>query len=479
MKGTNTGLFILLSALLFISIFYGYPAMLHLLPQGSHLWRQADCVAMSQNYQQFHLPFFQPQTYNLQSLNGRAAGEFPLFYFISAQLINVAFALRLLHTLIFISGISATYFIAFHFLQRRFLSLMCSLFMFTSPLLVFYGNNFLSDVPALSMAFIGWAFFLTAYKKSRLFGVGISFLCFALAGLLKASELINLAMITLFLLLQKDRNALFKWSLAWTILCGLLVFSWYFYAKQYNLENHDTYYFLSVFPVWKLSLYDIGLGAWRMLISLSKNYFWRPTSVLMIISAGYVFRHRNKLDRELRVVLLSGLAMTLLYILLFYQKMIGHEYYYVPFFVPLIFGIIAILKTYNSYHAENVFSHAVLFLFLIPNLLFCKTFVKEKLTDATYNGYLAAPELQRVLVWEGIRPESTVLSLPDDSPNKTLSLLKRKGYTEFNDYKEILKNGKADYLVLSNDCWKQKNSLQPYLKDSIGRFHGITLYKLK
>jgi len=34
-------------------------------------------------------------------------------------------------------------------------------------------------------------------------------------------------------------------------------------------------------------------------------------------------------------------------------------------------------------------------------------------------------------------------------------------------------------LIVGNDKWKQRILLQPYLKDSIGNFHGITLYKLK
>lgn len=159
MKQTLIGFYILLFSIAAICMFYNYPAMLHLLPQGSHLWRQADCLAMMQNYQQFQLDFFQPATYNLQSVNGNVAGEFPVLYFIAAQFKNAAFVLRFMHTFIFLSGMLATYFISFFFLQRRYLSVICSLLLFTSPLLIFYGNNFLSDVPALSVAFIGWAFF--------------------------------------------------------------------------------------------------------------------------------------------------------------------------------------------------------------------------------------------------------------------------------------------------------------------------------
>lgn len=75
-----------------------------------------------------------------------------------------------------------------------------------------------------------------------------------------------------------------------------------------------------------------------------------------------MLRHRKKLDAELRVVIASGMLFTILYILLFYQKMIGHEYYYVPFFIFILFALIGILKTYNFFHAENVFTHGTFYI---------------------------------------------------------------------------------------------------------------------
>jgi hypothetical protein len=205
-------------------------------------------------------------------------------------------------------------------------------------------------------------------------------------------------------------------------------------------------------------------------------------ATFFLVTADSCFLHAEtpkKLDAELRVVIASGMLFTILYILLFYQKMIGHEYYYVPFFIFILFALIGILKTYNFFHAENVFTHTALFIFLLLNIFFCKSFVSQKLTDNLYNGNMASVEMQQFLTQHGVSEKSILLSLPDDSPNKTLSLLKRKGYTEFNDYPKVLRQQQADFLVVGNNKWKQRILLQPYLKDSIGNFHGITLYKLK
>ena len=159
--------------------------------------------------------------------------------------------------------------------------------------------------------------------------------------------------------------------------------------------------------------------------------------------------------------------------------MIGHEYYYVVFFVFVLFGLIGALKVYNAFHAENIFSHTALFLFLMANIIYCKHFVAEKLTDNLQNGYLSSEAMQDFLLKNGVLENKSIVSIPDDSPNKTLSQLKRKGFTEFNDYKTVLKNKEADYLLLGNKSLLEKDELKSYLDNRIGEFNGIYLYKLK
>jgi 4-amino-4-deoxy-L-arabinose transferase-like glycosyltransferase len=477
MKSVQPGWVLLLIAITGIALFYGYPAMWQLLPQGSHMWRQADCMAMTDNYRIFQLPFLQPETYNLQSVDGKVAGEFPLFYFIASRFEHSAFALRLMHTILFLAGISAAYFIAFYFLRRQLLSIFSALLLFTSPLLVFYGNNFLSDVPALSAAYIGWAFFLYHYRSRQLQGFILSLLFFAIAVLLKASHAIQFILIGAVLISETVSGRKTKLLLSFIALLG--AGSWYIYAKSYNQLHQDAYYFLSLAPVWKATWYETGLGIWRMTVSLSGNYFWQPTSLLLLLSSYVLLKKWMKLPKTLRLLIAVSFVLTLFYVLLFYKKLIGHEYYYTVFFVFGYFAIVGSLKAYNSYHAENIFGHTALFILLLVNIIYCRNFVQSKLTDNLYNGYLSTQELQSFLITHGVSKTNTVLSLPDDSPNKTLSLIKRKGYTEFNPYDKVLKEQKAEYLLLGNEVWKQDKAIQPFLKDSIGRYYNFTLYKLK
>lgn len=102
MRFHYSSIVLLLITFVAIVLLYDFPALWQQLPQGSHLWRQADCWAMTENYQQFNLPFLKPEVYNLQAINGKSVGEFPLTYFIAAQFSNAVFALRFLHTFCFL-----------------------------------------------------------------------------------------------------------------------------------------------------------------------------------------------------------------------------------------------------------------------------------------------------------------------------------------------------------------------------------------
>jgi hypothetical protein len=479
-RGHFIPLVMLVAGITLFSAAYRYPSMLSRLPQGSHKWRQADCLAMTENYRQFQLSFFKPATYNLQSENGQVAGEFPLFYFIAAHFKNPVFALRLFHSIVFIAGIFSVYFIAFHFFRRRFLSLLVAFLFFTSPLLVFYGNNFLSDVPALAFAFIGWSLYLYGYGRNRI-KVLAAFACFTFAALLKASEALHIILCIIYSECNEDAKITGRNLPAYgcAFISLAIIASWYYYARQYNLTHHDTYYFLGISPVWKLPFPDIVLALRRMIVTWSNNYFWRPMLAIGMLALYPLIRNKKKLSPQLRSLTLWSGVLVALYILVFAEKMIRHEYYYTVFFIFLLFYIISVLKVYNAFHAENVFAHTALFLLLFANAWFCKSFVAEKLTYTNYNPALASEELQRFMVQKGIGGHAKILSIPDISPNETLCLLKRKGFTNYNNIDSILQTGTAEYLVTPDEAWMNDVKRKPHLEARLGSLHGIYLFKLK
>ena len=78
------------------------------------------------------------------------------------------------------------------FLKNKFWSHLITIFLFTSPVLVYYSNNFLTNVPALSFVFLGWNLLLKYFDsgKNRYLLYSIILLC--IAALLKMTAAISL-----------------------------------------------------------------------------------------------------------------------------------------------------------------------------------------------------------------------------------------------------------------------------------------------
>lgn len=473
-RSIYAGAVILLVVILLMAVAYGYWPMLHLPPQGSHLWRQTDCMAMVWNYKLYQLPFLEPATFNLQSDGGRVAGEFPVFYYLAAQCSTPEFALRSMHAFVFLCGLLAVYFTAYHFLKNSLLSVAAALLLFASPLLVFYGNNFLSDVPAWSVAMMGWAVFLPA-DKNRHTGLHIlALFCFAFAALLKASYAFNF-LVALLYQIEDRRSKIENW-LAYLIV--LLPVAWYVYAKRYNAQHHDAYYFLSIFPVWKMTPYEIGLTGWRLLVSWSDNYFWRPASLLLAAGVvGFYLKHKSD-GNDLKRLLLLSLGVTVLYGLLFFERLKLHEYYYTFFFVFGTFAVISALSLFQPFSDKWPF-RIFLLIFLALNFICCRHTVRQKTACQPYRATLASPGFQEFLNANGCTPDKTVISWYDPSVNQSLYWMKRKGFTGYNDYPTVFRHRQADFLVLSDPDFGGYDAVGIHPADSLGNYQGIALYKLK
>ena len=129
-----TTIFILI--LLSIFFFFGYHTIFFDGPQGIHFMRQTDSLSFASQYYNHGYEFFNPKLYNLKSIEGRAACEFPITYYITALLYSVfgklPFLLKLVHLLILYVGVYYVFRLSYLFLKNYLLSLLISLFLFTS-----------------------------------------------------------------------------------------------------------------------------------------------------------------------------------------------------------------------------------------------------------------------------------------------------------------------------------------------------------
>ncbi|MCB9034266.1 MAG: glycosyltransferase family 39 protein [Chitinophagales bacterium] len=427
MSSNYKGILVLIFFLVFFFFYYDIATILNHNIQGAHIWRQADCMAMVQNFKQFNLSFFQPASYNLQSTNGNVAGEFPLFYFIASKFEHSAFVLRLINFIVLSCSLIAIYFIAYFFIKKQRYALIITMLMCASPLLMYYGTNFLSDATAVSFLFISFSFYLYNYKNS--INKYLAILFFILAVLMKASYVLFIIVPLYFYYRENKNTSHFKY-----IICILLILFlpilWYTYAKYYNHINHDSYYFLSIQPIWTMSFYDIGLSIWRVFKSNFYIFFLPVFSIAtIIVFITSVIKNKKSIILKYTTIVF---ATTILYAILFLEKFIQHDYYYL-FFMPFILMVLIQAVFWITNKVKNTKLIIIVFiLVLIFNLYYCKKTISAMQTYSTVSSVLSSDEFQEFLLKNNCTSNKTVFCADDGSPNIYLYAIQRKGYTLYN-----------------------------------------------
>lgn len=253
---------------LFIVMSCAYEAgrILHLPPQPHHLWRQADCISLAWNYYDTTWNFFQPTVHNLFSdgyTSGKTAGEFPVLYYLVGMIWRITgpdlFIYRLIGFSLHFIGTLALFTSVRRILADGFWAMCVALLFYASPVIVYFGIGFLTDVPAFDLALIGWWFVVRYATEGRSGQWGWAVFFFSLGMLLKMTaglSLVALAGILFFHTVHRKRGAT-TWSLfkgsrrEWaTLVVGLLsVYGWYAYAAYYNGLHGGKYTFNDLWPI--------------------------------------------------------------------------------------------------------------------------------------------------------------------------------------------------------------------------------------
>jgi hypothetical protein len=516
---------IFITALFFI---YYYQKVLFLPPESVHQWRQTDCISLAMNFMQENNPL-KPEIHNRISdggTSGYSAGEFTGLYYLVGKIwnftgVNLAIY-RAINLFIFILSCFVLLNSLKSFFENNFWALFVSLFLFTSPLLVFYSPNFLTDITALSFSIFAFSYFIKfiATKNKQYFL--ISALLFAIGGLFKVTALITfLAIGAVFFFewigILKNGKALFKPHLNKVLIfisSLVLVFIWYWYAEYYNDIHGGKYTFNNLWPIWSLSdeAYQKAVNSFSEFIFYQLfNPFVSWVLILIYLTTIIV----GTIKKEFKIVffLLIQLIGSLLYIILWFAALDGHDYYFINLFifpVVLLTSFLYLLKK----HYSNIFNHFAFKSFAVFLLLIGISYSAINIR-LRYNNHMAFNKSlanfyfgnEQVDLWGyiaytqkndprytienynrtiGIKKEDLVVSLPDPSINISLVLMNQKGWTTFggsaNDSLKI-ENARevgAKYLILKSEEMKNSQSLKVFTqeKDSVGFYNGIWIYKL-
>ncbi len=480
-------------------------------PQSTDMWRQSDCLSIAINYLQQGFHFFKPQVHNLFSQQGYAAGEFPLIYFTAALLFKLFgikyYLFKGLNLLIFYTGIYFLFKLSMAFTKNIFLSFLIPVFYFCTPVIFFYANNYLSDVPAISFNIIAMFYFHQYVSNHKAKHLYIAVFCFTLAGLLKASAAILFFAVFSAILyevfIEKKESALKtfltqkKVQLFTGFIVGfLLIILWYRYAIWFNQQNGTIFFgtkAMKGWPLWEITYqqFKTTLNSYYLItldILSRKNFF------LFIITLIFLVFNRKKLPGFwFRIWLFLSIGL-ILFCCYFFRGFEEQGYYLVNLVIlPLltlqlasqiitelqfkqntqriIHGsllILALLVTYDAKMASRVYYH--------------NGWRHQKLTNSFYD-----QGLQASLLAKGITLQDKVISIPDYTPNASLVMLNRCGWSNYGfssgpDYDPKMFtekiNAGAKFLVISDSTLLTNNSLKKYLTQPVGRFKEIYYFRL-
>ncbi|MFT5780582.1 MAG: hypothetical protein ACI837_003545, partial [Crocinitomicaceae bacterium] len=323
----------------------------------------------------------------------------------------------------------------------------------------------------------------------------------------------GLGAIFLYEMLWKERSLKTRWKellpYIGTLIC---IFAWYSYAGHYNANNMSMVFLQGLLPIWDMNWVEM-ISNWKLLHSDLKPEFFHPSMIFVFIIAliGLLlnWKKTHPYLRALTVLVILGIGT---YLILFFQVFNVHDYYLINLLVivPLVtFLILAYLKK----HHDTIFSSLKLkivasgvLLFLIYNAAVrtiikydievpwvSESFIMDKEAVAYWqwyhwaygNTYKDLETIEPYLEKLGVEQEDKVISLPDQSINRTLYLMNRNGYTGFGYHtivgEERIENEiswGAKYLVVNDTSILHEPYLQPYIKNKIGATDHVFIYKL-
>jgi hypothetical protein len=451
------------------------------------------------------------------------ASEFPILYYVIGNIWKITgqqeWIFRFVNVLIAFLGMFYLFKLFSELFHSIFPTLFLSFFLFTSPIYIYYTNNFLADATALNLVFVGWYQFYQFYKihKTRL--LIYTLILFTVAGLIKISSLFSffaLGGIALFETvgwIKPKSKTLFKpIHILFFILPFIPIILWYSYAIIYSESNGNSYVFLKgILPIWDLSAAGISETFSQFLAIQKPRMFNSAVHVLTVVFFVVNMSNYKRIHPVIWFLNLFLFLGVVLFFLLFYQVFDIHDYY-------LINSLIFYLFTWFTFfyfisNRTQLFHKTPVKLVVISSLIFLvfigsvhvrhRYNTKDPIAFAGYDyisqhdkdvfgwyqfdynkNQLAYQEITPYLRSLGIQREDVVMVLGDVSINISLYNMDQIGFTNYcdvHDYPnqvELAKSYNAKYLFVSEYQKENFKEYLPYMKKEIGKFKNILIYPL-
>ena len=403
---------------------------------------------------------------------------------------------------------------------NKFWALCITLCFFSTPILLFYGSSFLTNVPAFSLVLIGWYHFNRFYKEKKMTYLYFALFFFVIAGLLKITAFISAVAILGLLGIELIRSffkikpqvfhSIFKSFIPFVLAIILLVLWYKLYIDHYTGLHQGKYTFNDLWPIWKMEPGKVS-KAWNFFLDFSSFQYLNPLMWIIFIFSLFVSLFGFKyIGKGFSIIVLAILVGTIIYILCWFNSLLYHDYYLINLIIlPLIsvIGMILFIKNkWNNwfistkakwvigivtifsicygannlrmrYSQEMKYSNAFVSLFNSKYEVGVWYYGAHNRSGDSVNG------IESYLKGIGINENDLVICASDPSFCIELYLINRKGWTGYNlnnNFNNInkLKNKGAKYIIVTNPKHLEDDKLKPFIKDKIGQFKKASIFKL-
>lgn len=493
--------FVVVFILLFF--YYGLNETLFYPPQSVHIWRQTNSLSLAQNYYQNNYPLLKSEMHNQfpdDGHSGKSVGEFPIIYYVVAQLWKLfgkhEWIFKFLQVSLLFLGLFSLFHVGRRLLGNTFWAGFISLLIFTSPMVIYYGPNFLPDVPALSFVFISWFFISKFFDTKRLIYLWGAALFFCLSMLLKitcGTFFVALGgWVAYEIIFQDEDKRIFNFRFRHILpfLVAIIpVVAWYWYAGYYNHIHKGHFSVHGIWPIWGASKEQLN----RIIDSLDQIYFkefFLPFTQYLTLGIWiYLVIRIKKLKPVFRFFILVLAVGFLLQVLLWFQVLDAHDYYMINLLVVFVsvWGVF-LYQIRQGKPVVQYIAYGLAIIFFTYNVITCKHRAEGRyigwMNSPYENNYKALRSMEPLFDELGVGMDDKVISIPDPSINGTLYYMNRKGYTDFGSdfsnadgfYKRI-EDG-AKYLIVNDTSVLSKEYLAPFIQNEIGRYGNIRIFNI-
>ena len=500
----NWGRLIFAGTFVLLCLIYGLNKTFFERPQSIHIWRQTNSLSIALNYYDHNNPLLEPQIHNQfcdDGMSGKTAGEFPIIYFAVAKLWKVfgvhEWIFRLVQLLILFIGLFALFEISYYFLKNQFWAGFVSLLLFTSPMVVFYGVNFLPDGPSLALMFTGWYFVLRFHLKRQTSWLWIAAFFFTFAVVIKITSAISLIAFAGWIIFewvfQKKNDRKINYGVLQVIpFLAIIALSlaWYLFVNNYNAVHKGEISFFGIWPIWQMTskqFLEIKDSVDKIFFKEYLNPYLQYLTVLLWIGLVVRFRKNSKLLNWGLIVLPLGALGVLV---LWFQVLNAHDYYLITLLVVFAFVWMSVFSVAKNY---GWMKHPILYVLLIAffsyNVYTCQKQISNRyhgwMNDWFVNNLDALGQLEPTLEELHIDKNDRVISIPDPSVVTSLYFMNRPGYTDFgtdftkeDQFQRRITQG-AKYLIINDTTILNRPEVKAFSGHLMGEYRNVKIFDLR